>query len=265
MKKAKDYIEEISPGYQRITSPAYWLTPEGLDNPITAALLRDTLSKTTDEAFKEAFDGATKAEAARYLEQWELCYMGQWGAPELVKAIAYTGRDEALALRAVTMAQSVGELPEVFSTATGIQWAMARGYLIAGNICAWCGVAPGNFGHPHNPLPPTDAPADKVEAVTVTSPSGDKIPGKIPNTTIGKLAIKAAWLIECETGKRATAKQVIERLQSWVDHKDNPEAVTELTGKIANGVMWVTRAGKGRPYDIGACQKALETWNKSRD
>lgn len=108
-------------------------------------------------------------------------------------------------------------------------------------------------------------PAAEVEAGAVTSPSGDKIPGKIPNTTIGKLAIKAAWLIECETGKRATAKQVIERLQSWVDHKDNPEAVTELTGKIANGVMWVTRAGKGRPYDIGACQKALETWNKNRD
>lgn len=251
MKNAKDYIEEISPGHQRITSLAYWLTPEGLDNPITAALLRDTLSKVTDEAFKEAFDGATKAEAARYLEQWELCYMGQWGAPELVKAIAYTGRDEALALRAVTMAQSVGELPEVFSTATGIRWAMARGYLITGNICAWCGVAGGNFGHPHNPLAPANAPAAKI-------------PGNMATTTSGKLAIKAAWQIECKTGKRATAKQVIEILQTWVDHKDNPEAVTELTRKIPNGVEWVTSGGVPRKYELKTCEKTLETWNKSR-
>lgn len=92
----------------------------------------------------------------------------------------------------------------------------------------------------------------------------DDIPGKMPNTTIGKLAIKAAWKIECGTGKRAAAKQVIETLQSWVDHKDNHEAVAELTEKIPNGVKWVTSAGKKNNYDIGACQKTLETWNKSR-
>lgn len=111
----------------------------------------------------------------------------------------------------------------------------------------------------------TAAPA-KAEAGAGTTPApADKIPGKIPPTAIGKLAIKAAWQIEKETGKRATARQVIERLQSWVDHKDNREAVTELTEKIANGVKWVTCAGKENKYDIGACQKALGTWNKSRD
>lgn len=111
---------------------------------------------------------------------------------------------------------------------------------------------------------PNDAPAAKLEAQTVKIPSGDEIPGKMPNTTIGKLAIKAAWKIECGTGKRATAKQVIETLQLWVDHKDNPDAVAELTDKIPNGVKWVTSAGKENNYDIGACQKTLETWNKSR-
>lgn len=111
---------------------------------------------------------------------------------------------------------------------------------------------------------PNDAPAAKLEAQTVKSPSSDEIPGKIPNTANGQLAIKAAWKIECGTGKRATAKQVIETLQSWVDHKDNPDAVVELTAKIPKGVKWVTSAGKENKYDIGACQKTLATWNKSR-
>jgi len=160
MKNAKDYIEETSPNTRRITSLAYWLTPEGLDNPIHATLLRESIETATDEDFKEAFDGATKAEAARFLEQWELCYMAQWGAPELAKAIVLSdaGRDEALALRAVSMAQSVKELPETFSPKIGIQWAMARGYLINGGVCAWCGVTPGNYGHPSNPLATADVP-----------------------------------------------------------------------------------------------------------
>jgi hypothetical protein len=168
MKNAKDYIEKTSPNSQRITSLAYWLTPEGMNDPIIAALLRKTISTATDEDFKEAFDGATKAEAALHLERWELCYMGQWGAPELVKAIVLSdaGRDEALALRAVSMAQSANELPEVFSPKEGIQWAMARGYLITGNICAWGGAKPGSYGHPSNPLSTADAPsAAKVETI----------------------------------------------------------------------------------------------------
>lgn len=109
-----------------------------------------------------------------------------------------------------------------------------------------------------------DAPAAKGEALPVVSPSIKEIPGKIPNVTSGKLAIKAAWKIECETGKRATAKQVIKMLQSWVDHKDNPEAVTELTEKIPHGVKWVTGAGIEHNYEIKTCEKTLETWNKSR-
>lgn len=103
-----------------------------------------------------------------------------------------------------------------------------------------------------------------AKIVPRSNPSGDAIPGKMPSVTIGKLAIKAAWQIEGETGKRATAKQVIEKLQSWVDHKDNTEAVAELIDKIPNGVKWVTSAGKENSYDIGACQKTLETWKKSR-
>ncbi|CAH1903701.1 hypothetical protein NTGHW29_140076 [Candidatus Nitrotoga sp. HW29] len=154
MKNAKDYIEETSPNTQKITSFAYWLTSEGLDNPIGAALLRKHITTATDEKFKQMYDGATKAKATLHLEQWELCYMGRWGTPELAKAIVLSdaGRNEALALRAISMAQNTGELPEVFAPMEGIRWAMARGYLINRNICTWCGVAPGTYGHPSNSL-----------------------------------------------------------------------------------------------------------------
>lgn len=123
--------------------------------------MRQRIAEETDEEFKEAFDGATKEEAARYLELWELCYMAHWGAPELARAIASskTERNETLALRAVSLAQSAEELPEVFSPKVGIQWAMARGYMMGGSVCAWLGIQPGKYGHPHNPLSPADAPA----------------------------------------------------------------------------------------------------------
>lgn len=108
-------------------------------------------------------------------------------------------------------------------------------------------------------FPKPDAPAAMVATLPDTSPSGDVIPGKMPNITIGKLAIKAAWQIECETGKCATADSVIKRLQKWVDTDDYPE----LLEKIPHGVTWVTKKGKTNSYDIGACEKTLEAWNKS--
>lgn len=84
------------------------------------------------------------------------------------------------------------------------------------------------------------------------------IPGTMPRTAIGKLAIKAAWKIECETQKRATAKMVIEKLQQLV------EETTDLAEETEKGVKWTTTKGKQKEFDMDACGKALETWNKSR-
>ena len=108
------------------------------------------------------------------------------------------------------------------------------------------------------PLPPWMTITPEVEVVPDTSPSGDEIPGKMPQTNIGKLSIKAAWEIECCTNKRATAKQVIEKLQAWT------ETEPELTETIPHGVKWATTKGKQKPFDVEACAKALETWQASR-
>lgn len=173
MRNAKDYIKKSeTEGVTTITSLAYWLTPEGLDSPIIAALIRETISNTTDEEFKKMFDGATKSEADHHMKQWELCYMAHWGALELVKAIVLcdTSRDETLALRAINLAQGVEELPEIFPPKTGIEWAMARGYLINRNVCIWCGTNPGTYGHPSNPLSTTNhAITPTTETVVLTS------------------------------------------------------------------------------------------------
>ena len=101
-------------------------------------------------------------------------------------------------------------------------------------------------------------PTAKVEAVPNTSPSGDEIPGKMPRTAIGKLAIKAAWQIESETKKTALPFQVIERLQSW-----EPTEPT-ITKVIPNGVEWQTKKIKPKPWDCNACEKAIKKWNESR-
>lgn len=88
--------------------------------------------------------------------------------------------------------------------------------------------------------------------------NNDAPPGKMPNTGIGKLAIKAAWQIECASGRCALVDEVIKMLQEWV--KTEPE----LLDVIKNGVKWQTQGLKSKPYDIDACSKTLETWHKSR-
>ena len=163
MKNAKDYERNDGPGRTTITSLAYWLTPEGLSNPIIAKLLRNSIQSATDDEFKEAFDGASKDDARTYLESYELCAMPYWGAEELAKAIhdADNGRDEKLTFRAVTLAQKAGEIQDYFTPKQGIEWAMDRGYLF-GSHARFVGAAIGSYGHPHNPL--SDGPHSKQAA-----------------------------------------------------------------------------------------------------
>lgn len=103
---------------------------------------------------------------------------------------------------------------------------------------------------------PADAPAEKVEAGA--SPSGDEIPGKMPRTAIGRLAIKAAWHIECATRKRATANQVISKLVDWI------ESEPLLNKKIPHGIQWITTNNTEADFSIEACGTALKKWNLTR-
>jgi hypothetical protein len=85
-------------------------------------------------------------------------------------------------------------------------------------------------------------------------------PGKMPKVAIRKLTIEAAWGIEVETGRTATASAVIERLHKWVD--DRKEGC--LISKTKHGVTWMTTKCVDKPYDLEACRKTLKDWHKTR-
>jgi hypothetical protein len=86
------------------------------------------------------------------------------------------------------------------------------------------------------------------------------IPGKIPRTGIGKLVIEAAWQIECDKKRTASAMEVMAQLQEWADAGD----MLVTSRKDKHGVDWHTSKGKSKLYDSEACGKALSTWKKSR-
>lgn len=89
------------------------------------------------------------------------------------------------------------------------------------------------------------------------------IPGNQPRISIGKLAIKAAWEIECASGRAATAQAVIERLQFWADNGREP-AILIRSDKKKRGLWWLPVTGKEKLYDVEACGKALQRWMESR-
>ncbi|MBL8500469.1 MAG: hypothetical protein LZF85_07975 [Nitrosomonas sp.] len=102
--------------------------------------------------------------------------------------------------------------------------------------------------------------------VAISETNNDDIPGKQPRIAIGKLAIKAAWEIEREhkSKRRATANEVMERLQSWADAGTHPDVLYE-SNKRRKQVTWLKGKSGDKVFTFEACEKALSKWNESRD
>lgn len=113
--------------------------------------------------------------------------------------------------------------------------------------------------NPKQPAAPTKTTATETKVGADDSP----IPGKLPNISVGKLAIEVAWLLEQETHRAATAQEVMKQLQAWADDGSKPEVLLK-SAKAKHGVEWRTKGGKPKIYDSEACGKALATWIKSR-
>jgi hypothetical protein len=230
MKNASDYIREDGPGQRTITSLAYWLTAEGI-NPLTAKMVQKAIDADTDADFAEAFDGASKDEAREFLAKWELCFTPYWSGGEVAHVIGMSGagRDPARVLRAITLAQQAGELPQAFTPRRGVEWAKARGYLINRDICELVGAQPGQYGHPHSalvespPLPqvPSDGaseaaiPRSDVSAPAVTPTHKQRRHALDLNRERGaRRRIIELWdAIEAEYGVAADAHQVLRVLK----------------------------------------------------
>lgn len=218
MKDAKNYKHDDGNGVTTITSFAHFLTVEGL-NVMTASLVRDAIETSTDDEFKEDFDDSSKDEAREFLDAYELSVMPYWGADELAKAIhdSDQGRDEKLALRAITLAQKVGEIPDVFTPKQGVEWAMDRGYLIryyAGFVCA----APG-IGHPHNLLSDGPHHKQKSRAQNTATPAPAENVGVRNISVDWKNSVRAEayeeWVTQIASNGTATLEAVATHLANW--------------------------------------------------
>jgi hypothetical protein len=90
------------------------------------------------------------------------------------------------------------------------------------------------------------------------------IPGKLPRIAIGRLAVTAAWQIECKSGQAATADKVIEQLQAWATAGEHPDILRRAEPKMRAVIWMIKKTGLEKDYDVGACGKALDVWRKSR-
>ncbi len=97
-----------------------------------------------------------------------------------------------------------------------------------------------------------------------TAVENPDIPGKLPRIAIGRLAVTAAWQIECESKRAATADKVIEQLQAWATGGEYSDILLRAEPK-KRAVIWMRKkTGLGKEYDVGACGKTLNEWRKSR-
>ncbi len=117
----------------------------------------------------------------------------------------------------------------------------------------------------------SDKHAVQSEALPALQPQDSAIeaseqesPGKLPSNSAGKLAVKAAWEIECKEKRSATDKEVMGRLQEWADSGTEPD-VLKKSDKANRAVVWMTTRYKEKLYTLEACQKTLEKWNGSRE
>lgn len=100
----------------------------------------------------------------------------------------------------------------------------------------------------------------------INKPKTNNIPGNMPKIAIGRLVVTVAWEIERETGRRATAKEVLEKLQAWAENGQKHSDVLHPPpyGFRGVGVYWITSKSGKKIYSLAACEKTLEKWHKSR-
>ena len=90
----------------------------------------------------------------------------------------------------------------------------------------------------------------------------NNIIGKIPRVAIGILAVQVAWKIERLTKVRATVEEVMTQLQELADAGEYSDILREADRKN-KCVIWITSKANSKKYDVDACSKTLEIWNKS--
>ena len=214
----------------------------------------------TDSDFYDRYH-ETKERAQRRLDANQLMDSPTWNAVMLIRAFKLNPfncvpEDKLEVL--IKEAQAVGELGETFTQGDGIQWLRTKGITPFGAFLA----KEENRNFPCNEKP--RAELTKLAGEPKPNDDAPEIPGKLPRNGVGRLSVKAAWGIECEEGRRATDREVMGRLQQWADNGDEPGDLKK-SNKEKRCVVWITAASTEKDYTIEACQRTLQTWNKSRE
>lgn len=101
-------------------------------------------------------------------------------------------------------------------------------------------------------------------------------PGNEGKRTSTQLGRRAAWQIECETGRHATVEEVLKLMREWGNSGDEPYLLPTnekmpsglsdaIKGDLKRGaVLWQTKGGDPRSYTREACEKDLARWHESR-
>jgi hypothetical protein len=81
---------------------------------------------------------------------------------------------------------------------------------------------------------------------------------------ITRLAIEAAWELENELGRLASAAETIEKLQEWTQSGKKDGCLIRI---VDGGVEWRPKnkkKGDERTFDVETCAKALQFWHEDR-
>jgi hypothetical protein len=89
------------------------------------------------------------------------------------------------------------------------------------------------------------------------------IPGTMPRSVISRLAVKVAFEMEQESGRRAKSNEVMALLHDMADC-GKEAGVLVGSNRATNTIEWATVRGEVATYTENACRKALVTWNDSR-
>ena len=88
-------------------------------------------------------------------------------------------------------------------------------------------------------------------------------PGKLPRTSASRLAVFAAWEIECFWRRPATTDETFGRLIEWSEGMEHTDILRPYDRKRRE-IPWVTSNYVLKHYGKEACKRALSRWRKSR-
>jgi hypothetical protein len=104
--------------------------------------------------------------------------------------------------------------------------------------------------------------ADSQASPPATVTKQSLIPGVMPRTAVGQLAIRAAWEIEQQSKRPASNNAVMSQLRKWAENADHSATLIKPDG---DGVRWCTAGSEFKTFSLDSCRKTLGKWMRSRN